>query len=83
MWIRLWKSGSIECSPVDDGKLDQAWTLHESAAPTADMAVLPGVLGTQILRRTIQVRLGVESLRVPGGKPIFAVSRHQFVKCPS
>ena len=40
---------------------------HESLAPTADMAVLPGVLGCRTLRRTVQVRLGFESLRLPSG----------------
>ncbi len=34
------------------------------------MAVLPGVLGPPTLRRTDQVRLGFESLRLPGGKGI-------------
>ena len=32
--------------------------IHESAAPTADMGVLPGVLGCRTLRRTVQVCLG-------------------------
>ena len=31
---------------------------HESPSATADMAVLPGVLGCGTLRRTAQVRLG-------------------------
>ena len=31
---------------------------HESLAATTDMAVLPGVLGCRLLRRTVQVRLG-------------------------
>ncbi|MGB5922543.1 MAG: hypothetical protein WBH36_09955 [Syntrophobacteria bacterium] len=35
------------------------------------MAVLPGVLGCRPLRRTVQVRLGTNSLRLPGGAPIF------------
>ncbi|MDH3554815.1 MAG: hypothetical protein OEV18_05675 [Deltaproteobacteria bacterium] len=35
------------------------------------MAVLPGVLGCRPLRRTIQVRLGTNTLRLPGGTPIF------------
>ena len=35
------------------------------------MAVLPGVLGCRPLRRTVQVRLGTNSLRLPGGTPIF------------
>ncbi len=43
---------------------------HETVAATADMVVLTGVLGPRILRRTIQVRLGSESLRLPGGTPI-------------
>ncbi|MCG6944944.1 MAG: hypothetical protein LJE87_06320 [Deltaproteobacteria bacterium] len=38
------------------------------------MAVLPGVLGPRTLRRTVKVRLGCESLRVPGGTAIFTVS---------
>ncbi|MDH3802194.1 MAG: hypothetical protein OEU80_08930 [Deltaproteobacteria bacterium] len=46
------------------------------------MGVLPGVLGSRTLRRTIQVRLGCETLWLPGGKPIFTVSRHQFVNYP-
>ncbi|MEE8316678.1 MAG: hypothetical protein V3R70_09030 [Syntrophobacteria bacterium] len=49
---------------------------------TADMTVLPGVLRCRILRRTVQVRLGSNPLRLPGGTPIFTVSRHQFVKHP-
>ncbi len=43
------------------------------------MAVLPGVLGCRTLRRTVQVRLGSNPLRVPGGTPIFTVLRHRFV----
>ncbi|MEE9526356.1 MAG: hypothetical protein V3W07_01710 [Syntrophobacteria bacterium] len=61
------------------------------------MAVLPGVLGDRPLRRTNQVRLGSNPLRLPGGppasperagsrwragKPFSAVSRHHFVKHP-
>ncbi|MGB6375442.1 MAG: hypothetical protein WBG24_01810 [Syntrophobacteria bacterium] len=46
------------------------------------MAVLPGVLGCRILRCTIQVRLGTNTLRLPGGTPIFVVSRQQFMKYP-
>ena len=48
-----------------------ARTFHESLAVTTDMAVLPGVLGCRPLRRTIQVRLGTNTLRLPGGTPIF------------
>ncbi|MEE9526053.1 MAG: hypothetical protein V3W07_00170 [Syntrophobacteria bacterium] len=55
---------------------------HESLAPTTDMAVLPGVLGFWPLRRTVQVRLGANTLRLPSGTPIFAVSRQQFMKYP-
>ncbi len=47
-----------------------------------DMAVLPGVLGCRPLRRTGQVRLGTNPLRLPGGTPLFAVSRQQFMKYP-
>ncbi|MDH3801218.1 MAG: hypothetical protein OEU80_03925 [Deltaproteobacteria bacterium] len=46
------------------------------------MAILPGVLGCCYLRRTIQARLGTNPLRLPGGTPIFAVSRRQFIKHP-
>ncbi|MDH3773794.1 MAG: hypothetical protein OEU80_01320 [Deltaproteobacteria bacterium] len=46
------------------------------------MTVLPGVLGCRILRRTVQVRLGSNPLRLSGCTPIFTVSRHQFVKHP-
>ncbi|MCG6945864.1 MAG: hypothetical protein LJE87_11045 [Deltaproteobacteria bacterium] len=34
------------------------------------MAVLPGVLGCRPLRRTVQVRLRTDTLRLPGGTPI-------------
>ena len=47
---------------------------------TVDMAALPGVLGCRTLRRTVQVRLGSNTLRLPGGTPIFTVSRQQFMK---
>ncbi|MBW2625862.1 MAG: hypothetical protein JRC54_06690 [Deltaproteobacteria bacterium] len=46
------------------------------------MAVLPGVLVCRTLRRTVQVRLGTNTLRLPGGIPIFVVSRQQFMKYP-
>ncbi|MEE9121308.1 MAG: hypothetical protein V3U56_08465 [Syntrophobacteria bacterium] len=46
------------------------------------MAVLPCVLGCRPLRRTIQVRLETNTLRLPGGTPIFVVSRQQFMKYP-
>jgi hypothetical protein len=47
---------------------------HESLAATTDMA--------RPLRRTVQVRLGTNTLRFPGGTPIFVVSRQQFMKYP-
>ncbi|MCG6946067.1 MAG: hypothetical protein LJE87_12070 [Deltaproteobacteria bacterium] len=46
------------------------------------MVVLPGVLGCWPLRRTVQVRLGTNTLRLPGGTPICVVSRQQFTKYP-
>ncbi|MCG6945182.1 MAG: hypothetical protein LJE87_07525 [Deltaproteobacteria bacterium] len=55
---------------------------HELLAATTDMAVLPGVLGCRTLRRTVQVRLGSNTLRFPGGTSIFTVSRQQFMKHP-
>ena len=64
------------------GTSGSARMFHESFATTLDMAVLPGVLGCWLLRRTIQVRLGTNTLRLPGGTPIFTVSRHQFMKHP-
>jgi hypothetical protein len=63
-------------------KAGLAQKFHESLAATLDMAVLPGVLGCWPLRRTVQVRLGTNTLRLPGGTPIFMVSRHQFMKHP-
>jgi hypothetical protein len=55
---------------------------NELPAATTDMVVLPGVLGCWPLRRTVQVRLGTNTLRLPGGTPIFVVSRQQFIKYP-
>ncbi|MCG6944828.1 MAG: hypothetical protein LJE87_05730 [Deltaproteobacteria bacterium] len=46
------------------------------------MSVLPGVLGCRPLRRTVQVRLGTSTLRLPGCPSIFVVSRQQFMKYP-
>jgi serine/threonine-protein kinase len=51
-WERL---GGVDHLPGDT----LARIIHESAAPTVDMTVLPGVLGPLTLRRTVQVRLGV------------------------
>ena len=53
---------------------------ERSAASANYMAILPGVLGCRGLRRTIQVRLGTNPLRLPGCTPIFVVSRQQFMK---
>ncbi|MEJ2233659.1 MAG: hypothetical protein P8X67_07015 [Syntrophobacterales bacterium] len=56
--------------------------MHELLAATTDLAVLPGVLGCRSLRRTVLVRLGTNTLRLPGGKPTFVVSRQQFMQYP-
>ncbi|MGB6280090.1 MAG: hypothetical protein WBG91_07740 [Syntrophobacteria bacterium] len=55
---------------------------HELPAATMDMSVLPGVLWCRTLRRTVQVRLGSNPLRLPGGTPFSTVSPRQFVKYP-
>ncbi|MBW2580424.1 MAG: hypothetical protein JRD00_05665 [Deltaproteobacteria bacterium] len=55
---------------------------HEWPAATADMTVLPGVLACRTLRRTVQVRLGSNPLRLPGGTLFSTVSRRQFMKYP-
>jgi len=52
----------------------------ELPTTTTDMAVLPRVLGSRPLRRTILVRLGTNTLRLPGGTTILVVSRQQFMK---
>jgi len=54
----------------------------ELLAATLDMGILLAVLGYRLLRRTIQVRLGTNTLRLSSGTPIFMVSRHQFRKHP-
>ncbi|MCG6944164.1 MAG: hypothetical protein LJE87_02335 [Deltaproteobacteria bacterium] len=46
------------------------------------MTVLPGVLGCRTLRRTVQVRLESNPLRLPGGTDLSTVSRQQFMKHP-
>ena len=47
------------------------------------MAVLPAVLGSWLLRRTVQVRLGTNpAVRLPGGTAIFIVWRQQLMKHP-
>jgi hypothetical protein len=57
-----------------------ALMFHESPATTTDSTVLPVVLWCWPLRRTVQVRLGTNTLRLPGGTAVFAVSRQQFMK---
>jgi hypothetical protein len=47
---------------------------HESPAATADMTVLPRVLGCRTLRRTVQVRLRSNPLRLHGGTSFSTVS---------
>ena len=61
-------------------RLFLARIFHKLPAATMDMAFLPGVLGCRVLRRTIQVRLGSNPLRLPGGKANFTASRRQFMK---
>ncbi|MBW2580251.1 MAG: hypothetical protein JRD00_04750 [Deltaproteobacteria bacterium] len=63
-------------------RLFLARIIHESLAATTDMDVLPGVLGCRPPRRTVQVRLGTNTLWLPGGTPIFVVSRQQFMEYP-
>jgi len=55
---------------------------HEFPAATADMTVLPRVLGCRTLRRTVQVRLRSNPLRLHGGTSFSTVSRRQFMKHP-
>ena len=56
--------------------------VHESPAATEDMTVLTDVLGCRTLRRTVHTRFGFDPLRLPGGRPLSAVSRHQFAIYP-
>jgi len=62
--------------------LTLARMFHEWPNATTDMAVLPGVLECRTLRRTVQVRLGPNTLWLPGGTPISIVSPQQFIKHP-
>jgi hypothetical protein len=63
---------------------------HELSAATVYLTVLPGVLGCSFgyaqdkltLRRTAHVRLGSNSLRLPGITAISTVPRQQFMKHP-
>ena len=58
---------------------DLARIMHEPPAATADMAVLPGVLGSRTLRCTEKVRLRSEPLWLPGGTTISTISRRRLV----
>ena len=80
--ISSWRSELpfIDATRVRPFSVVLARIFHELPAATTDMAVLPGVLGCWPLRRTVQVRLGTKTLRWPGGKAIFAVSRQRFIK---
>ena len=60
--------------------VDLARIFHESLPATVNMAILPRVLGCRTLRRTVQVRLGSNTLRLAGGTSIFTVSRQRFMR---
>ena len=45
------------------------WIMQESAAPTADMGVLPGVLLSRTLLRTVHVRLDARLCGCPVSNP--------------
>jgi hypothetical protein len=70
---------TYEVSPCQGLSLLLARIMHEPPAPTADLAVLPGVLGSRTLRRTEQVRLRSEPLWLPGGTTISAISLRRLV----
>jgi hypothetical protein len=53
--------------------------MYEPPAAITDLAVLPGVLGSRTLRRTEQVRLRFEPLRLPGGTTISTISLRRLV----
>jgi len=53
--------------------------MHEPPAATADLAVLPGVLGSRTLRRTDKVRLRSEPLWLPGGTTISTISPRRLL----
>jgi len=83
-WLRcsLFRSLPLGLPGVSSVVPNPARIFHELLAATTDMVILPGVLGCWALRRTVQVRLGTNTLRLPGGTPIFVVSRQQFMKYP-
>jgi hypothetical protein len=76
----------LQISAIGNEQEMLARIFHESLTATTDMVVLPGVLGCRHLRRTVQVRLGTNPAvprdELPGGTPIFVVSRQQFIKYP-
>ena len=75
-----WALTVVEIDPKSTIGADLARVMHEPPATTTDLAVLPGVLGPRrTLRRTEQVRLRSEPLRLPGGMPISMISRRRPV----
>ena len=66
---RIWPSFSPSCRLYEP----EAWRPRVFLRQAQDKLTL---------RRTIQVRLGTNTLRLPGGTPIFALSRRQFMKYP-
>jgi hypothetical protein len=86
--VNIWArpSPSEERFRNDETGRSLARIFHESLAATTDMVVLPVVLGCRPLRRTVQVRLGTNPAvprdELPGGTPIFVVSRQRFMKYP-
>jgi len=58
---------------------------ERSEASANYMAILPGVLGCRSLRRTVagtETNPAVPRDELPGGTPIFVLSRQQFMKYP-
>ena len=66
---RIWPSFSPSCRLYEP----EAWRPRVFLRQAQDKLTL---------RRTVQVRLGTNTLRLPGGTPIFALSRRQFMKYP-
>ena len=66
---RIWPSFSPSCRLYEP----EAWRPRVFLRQAQDR--LP-------LRRTVQVRLEFEPLRVPGGTLIFTVSRHRIIEYP-
>jgi hypothetical protein len=63
-----------------DTRCHLARIFHELPAATVYLTVLPGVLGCRTLRRTVQVRLESNSLRLPYITAISTVSRQQATR---